>query len=54
VVDKEPAEIQPTPDYLEKIIRGAKDCGLPEVYQAHLTQYRHHPPAQVAAIHPAR
>jgi len=32
VIDREPADVPPTPDYAATMLRGARECGLPEEY----------------------
>ena len=39
VIDKEPAEVAPRADYLELLVTGAREHGLPEDYIAELEHY---------------
>jgi gamma-glutamylcyclotransferase len=39
VIDKEPAEVPPRADYLELLVTGAREHGLPEGYIAELEHY---------------
>ena len=38
VIDKEPADVPPTPEYAATMLRGAEACGLPEDYVAGLRE----------------
>src|SRR4051794_25498145 len=39
VVQKEPAEVRPRPDYVDLLVTGAREHGLPEHYIAELEHY---------------
>ena len=39
VMQKEPAEVPPRPDYMEVLVTGAREHGLPEEYIAELEHY---------------
>ena len=39
VMQKEPAEVMPRPDYVELLVTGAREHGLPERYIAELEHY---------------
>jgi hypothetical protein len=39
VIDKEPAEVPPRPDYVELLVTGAREHGLPAEYIAELEHY---------------
>ena len=39
VIDKEPAEVPPRPEYLRLLVTGAREHGLPEHYIAELEHY---------------
>jgi gamma-glutamylcyclotransferase len=39
VMEKEPAEVPPRPDYVELLVTGAREHGLPEHYIAELEHY---------------
>jgi gamma-glutamylcyclotransferase len=38
VIDKEPADVPPTPEYLALLLAGARECGLPHGYRRRLEQ----------------
>lgn len=39
VIDKEPQEVPPTPEYAAVLVRGARERGLPEEYVARLLRW---------------
>ena len=39
VIEKEPAEVRPRPDYVELLVTGARENGLPAEYVAELEHY---------------
>jgi hypothetical protein len=39
VIEKEPAEVRPRPDYVELLVTGAREHGLPADYIAELEHY---------------
>jgi hypothetical protein len=39
VIEKEPAEVRPRPDYVELLVTGARENGLPPEYVAELEHY---------------